>query len=274
VTLLITFIALTLTFAVLLYAVSLLLQGYLYNTPAEYLPLRALAGGLLAAGFLCFWIHTNTRADSKDKYGTLFEFNSTASKPIEEFTAVRRHVTKDAEGKPRESKAKYTKVNGNFIEGKDTSKPFKLTTADYLVTAIEIPEGDTPVRLEAELFVPDEAKPGEMRAYKPGDTAEPKYSREAVRVFREVNGRRYIEFSQTGSLSSLQVPSRGAWLGALFFNFMHLAVWFIVFWPILRFGSGSALGLAAGMTIMVMLFAMPILFDRNQPKVVVVAPAA
>ena len=114
--LLITFVALTLTFAVLLYAVSLVLQGYFYSQPANWLPLRALVGAAVAAAFITFWIYVNTRADSPDKYGTLFEFNSTASKPFDEFVAVRRHTTKDAEGKPRESRAKFAKVNGIYIE--------------------------------------------------------------------------------------------------------------------------------------------------------------
>jgi hypothetical protein len=265
VSLLITFAALTFTFAVVLYAVSYLLQGYFYSQPASWLPLRALAGGAVAAGFLTFWVYTNTRADSKDKYGTLFEFNSTASKPFDEFVAVRRYLTKDAEGKPREGRAKFVKVNGNFIEGTDTSKVFKLTTADYLVTAIEVPEGEAKVRFDAELFVPDEAKPGELRPWKPGDAAQPTYSREMVRTFREANGRRYIEFSQLGTPGSMQSPSRGAWVGAVLLNVVHLVIWFVVFWPILRFGSGVALGLAAFFCAATMLLAMPILFDRNKP---------
>src|SRR5438477_8775947 len=187
VSLLITFIALAFTFAVLLYAVSFLLQGYFYSQPASGLPWRALLGGAAAAGFLTCWVYANTRADSKDKYGTLFEFNSTASKPFDEFVAIRRHSGKDA----RESTAKYVKVNGAFIERNDPSRVFKLTTSDYLVVAIEVPDGEAKARFEAELFVPDEAKPGELRPWRAGDAAPPTFSREVVRTFREANGRRY-----------------------------------------------------------------------------------
>ena len=132
------------------------------------------------------------------------------------------------------------------------------------MTAIEIPEGESKVRFEAELFVPDEAHPGELRPYKPGDTAQPTYNRGVIRTFREANGRRYIEFSQLGTPGPIQSPSRGAWIGAVLLNLAQFVIWFIVFWPILRFTSGVVLGLAAGFGVAVMLFAMPILFDRNK----------
>jgi len=258
-------LALAAVLAVLLFAVSLFLQSYFYNAPADRLPLRALVGGLLAAAFLGLWLHINTRAESKDKYSTLFEFNSTAIKQFDQFTAIRRHQGKDAEGKPIETTAKITKaVSGTYVENKDTAKPFKLTTADYLVTAIEIPDGEGKVRLDAELFVPIEGKPGESRAWRAGDTAAPTYSREAVRTFRELGGRRFVEFSTLGTPGPLQVPSRSGFLGALLINLLHFAVWFIVFWPILRFTSGTALGLALAMTVTVMLFVMPVLFNRYQ----------
>lgn len=261
--LMITFVALAATFGVLLYAIAIVLQGYLYNQPASRLPLRAVAGGLVATAFITFWVYANTRADSKDKYGTLFEFNSTASQPMDEFTAIRRHVGAEA----RESTVKYRKSGANFVEERDTGKPFKLTTSDWLVTAVEVPQKDGKLRFEAELFVPVAGKPGEQKPWKPGDPGQPTYSRESVRVFREAGGNRYIEFTQLGSPGSIQVPNRGAWFGAFVLNLLHFVVWFIVFWPILRFTSGTALGLAAGFTLTIMLFVMPILFERNKPPI-------
>ena len=133
------------------------------------------------------------------------------------------------------------------------------------MSAIEVPDGEAKIRFEAELFVPKENEPGEIRPWKPGDTANATFSRETIRTFREANGRRYIEFSQLGTPGSIQIPSRGAWLGALLFNALHFIIWFLVFWPILRFTSGTALGLATAMTLLVMLFGMPFLFERNAP---------
>ena len=87
--LLLIFLALAAAFAGLLFVVSLFLQGYFYEAPADRLPLRALVGGLVAAGFICFWINLNAKSSSKDKYGTLFDFNSTPTRDYDSFTAIR-----------------------------------------------------------------------------------------------------------------------------------------------------------------------------------------
>lgn len=269
----ITFVVLVFAFAVFLFAVSLVAQGYLYNQPADRLPLRSLAGAVLAAAFLVLWIYLNTRASTPDKYSTLFEFNSTASVPLEDFTAVRLLTVKGPDGKYREMTAKFSKLQRGYFENGDSGRPFKLTSADWLVKAVEVPEGEKTARFEAELFVPDESKPGEFRPWKADDAAMPTFSRDAARIFREVNGRRYIEFVQ-GTPGPMQIPNRGAWVGAMLLNVLHFVVWFIVFWPILRYSSGTALGLAALMTFMVVLLAMPVLFDRNRlPRPPPVLPA-
>jgi hypothetical protein len=206
----------------------------------------------------------NARAETKDRYGTLFEFNSTATSPFEEFTAIRRHTAPDAEGKPVEKTAKYAKQSGTYLEHGDPLRPFKLSSSEWMVTAVEIPQGESKARFEAELFVPVEGKPGELRPAKPED-ANPTYNRGAIRTFREANGTRYIEFSELGTPGPIQSPSKGAWLGAVLLNLAHFAVWYAVFWPILRFTSGPAFGLAAGTTALVMFFVMPILFERHKP---------
>lgn len=262
--LLVLFLILALGFAVALFAFSLVVQNYLYSEPARLLPVRALAGGLLAAAFLVYWVSVNTRAETKDRYGTLFEFNSTATIPFEEFTAIRRYSGKDGEGKPIEKKAKFAKASGTYIEGNDPLKPFKLSSSEWMVTAIEVPSGEAKLHFDAELFVPVEGKPGELRPAKPED-ANPTYNRGAIRTFREAGGTRYIEFSELGTPGPIQSPSKGAWLGAILLNVAHFVVWFVVFWPILRFTSSVALGLALGMTAGVMFFAMPILFERAKP---------
>ncbi|CAN5576979.1 hypothetical protein BH11PLA2_BH11PLA2_26330 [soil metagenome] len=268
----ITFAVLALGAAIALFAITAIVQSYLYEQAAARLPLRALAGGIIAGLFLTYWVHLNTRADFKDKFGTLFEFNSTAMKPLDEFNVIRRYMTKDAEGKYREVTRPMSKIGSNYVEGKDPTKPFKLATADYITVALEVPDGDTKARFDAELFVPDESKPGEVRLVKPGETpADPKYSRETVRFFREVNGRRYIEFNQLGTPGSIQAPSRGAFIGALLLNFGHFVVWILIFWLVLRFSFGAAIGLGVGFGALTMLFVMPILFDRNRPGA---APAA
>jgi hypothetical protein len=258
------FVALAVGFAILLYALSVVLQSYLYEQAASRMTLRAIASGLIAAGFLTFWVNVNCKADVKDKYGTLFEFNTTATKNFDEFTAVRRHVHKGPDGKVLESRRPFVKLGSGYFENKDPTKPLKLTTADYTVVAIEIPDGEAKARFEAELFVADETKPGEVKPVAVADAPpDAKFSRETVRYFREANGRRYIEFSQLGTPGSIQSPSRAAFFGALALNLLHFVVWLAIFWLVLRFAFGSALGLAAGFGLTIMLFVMPILFERG-----------
>jgi hypothetical protein len=259
VTLLITFLSLTAGFAILLYVLAMIVQSYLYDQPASWLAVRAIAGAAVAAGFLTLWVTINTRSASKDKYGTFFEFRSTISTPFDEFTATRRSTLKDA----TESPVKYKRVNNAFVEVRDTSKVFKLNASNYYVTAIEVPEGEGQARFEAELFVPVEGT-GELKPWKPGDAGQPVFSREQVRVFREPHGKRYIEFSQLGTPGPIQSPSTASWFGAVALNALQFLVWFIVFWPILRFTSGVALGFAAGFGLTIMLFVMPILFEKNR----------
>jgi hypothetical protein len=263
------FAVLAISLAVLLYAVATVLHGYFYESPINHLPVRAIAGGMTAAAFLTAWVNINIKADSKDKYGTLLEFNNTATTPIQEFVAIRRYVrSTDANGKIREAASQpFTKLNTNYIEAKDPSRTFAMSTGDYLTVAIEVPEGEAKIRLEAELFVPDDARPGELKAVSVADApVNATYGRETIRVFREPGGRRYVEFSQLGTPGSIQAPNRGAFFAAIAINLLHFAVWLIVFWPILRFSLGVSLGLSAGMGLLTMLFLMPLLFEKGRPK--------
>lgn len=247
-TLALTFVLLALALGVVFFGVSLFLQGYLYSEPADRLPVRAAAAGVLVAAFLTAWVAVNTRPGAADRYGTLFEFNPTASQPFVEFDAVRRAGPIDAGGSPKETAVAYRKLGPRFVDAKDTSRPFVLTTADYMVVAVEVKEkdGETKTRYEAEL------------------DPNGKYPSGAVRVFREVGGPRYIEFSQLGMPSPVYVPSRGALLAAMALNALHFVVWLAAFWLVMRFSLGHALGLATGFGLAAMLILMPLLFDRNR----------
>src|SRR5207253_1408194 len=124
-----TFAVLAAALAVFLFAGGLFVQRVLYSEPAKLLPVRALVGGLILAGFLTGWTYANTRAPHKDKYGTLFEFNSTAYTDLEAFDAVRwEPPIKD--GKPaRETVVAFKRHDKNkFVQVDDASADFKLNT--------------------------------------------------------------------------------------------------------------------------------------------------
>jgi hypothetical protein len=244
-TLLLTFAGLTFGLTVALWGLGMFLQGYVYSEPAGRMPLRAALGGLILGGFLTFWVYANTRAEGKDRYGTLFEFNPVTTKGFDEFTAVRRYRPAGDKKEAVEKSVTFKRSGGGTTAPfKDADgKDFTLNTADYLVVALELKESDVTATFNADLD--DKGK------YKPG------------KVFRDRN-RRYIEFGQSNTPSAIHAPSRGAFAGAVLLNLLNFVIWFAVFWPVMRFTAGHAVGLALVVGGVTMLVLMPLLFEKNQ----------
>lgn len=256
-TLLLTFLGVSLVVFALLWATAAVLQPYLYSEVAERMPLRAAIGGVAIGAFLTFWTYANTRAEYLDKYGTLFEFTSTGTREISEFEAVRRLNRKGADGQWAEETVAFKRLpgrSGEFAEGGDPARKFLTNTASYMTIALLVPEGEGKARFEAELDR--------------GGTA---YRSSTEKVFRERGGRRYIETVAPGVVHA---PSRWAMIAAILLNVLHFALWFAVFWPVMRFGSEAALGGAAVFGLVTMLMVMPLLFVANRtPPVAVSWPA-
>jgi hypothetical protein len=249
--LVLTFAGLVAGFFAFFWGTTLFLQSSLYNAPTTKLPVRAAIAAFLVGGFLTFWTFVNTRAESKDRYGTFFEFNPTSSHDFAEFTAVRRDANK------KETPVPHKKVSGKFVEAQDTTKGFRMKSADFYVTAIEVKEKDKAARFEADLD-------GEGR-YKAGST----------KVFREKDGKRFIEFGPSEVPTPIYAPSSGAFVGALMLNLMLYVVLFVALWPVLRYTLGHAIAGAAGIGVFVMLLLMPLLFERNKvPEAFKAPPAA
>lgn len=240
----------------LFWGLALFAQGYLYNQPADKLPLRALAAGLGVALFLTAWTYLNTRAAHKDKYGVLHEFVATTQVPVEEFEAVRRLGIKDEKGQPKEVTVPFKwraggAGGGKFVEP-GTAREFQTNTSDYMTVALLVPDGGSKARFEAEL---------QDGAYTTRADDE--------RRFSEQGGERFIDARNP---RQMEVPSTGGFVAAVAINVLHFVVWFLAFWLGLRFTVGHSLGLAAAFGLASMLILMPLLFDLNKVKPVVVAP--
>ncbi|HET6574738.1 MAG TPA: hypothetical protein VFG68_14115 [Fimbriiglobus sp.] len=242
------------------WGLALFVQGYLYNQPADKLPLRALAAGLGVAVFLTGWTYLNTRASHVNKYGALHEFSATTQKPVDEFEAVRRLAIKDEKGQPKEVTVPFKwepggPGGGRFVEAA-TGKEFQVNTANYMTVALLVPEAGGKARFNAKL------KDGV-------------YAREGDNIrFEEQGGVRYIETSTSNNLRHMEVPSTGGFAVAVAINVLHYVVWFLAFWLGLRFTVGHALGLAAAFGTASMLVLMPLLFERNELKPAVAVPQA
>lgn len=265
--LLIVLILLTVVLFALFLGGSLVAQGYLYQSPAERLPARALGAAVLVAGFLTVWVLIDKKYPRK--YDTFFEFAPYTTAEFDEFSAVRwlspdgTRLKADANGKPVEVEVKFRRGTGAkanlFLEEK-TDAPFQLNgitpaNESYMTAAIKLkpdPKADEVIRLNA--LLKDDPR-STVKIY----TAE--------RRFVEDGGSRYVEAEVLGTLF---IPSTGTVVLALLINLTHFLVWFAAFWAILQFTRGHAFALTVIFGLMTMLLLMPLLFKPNRTAV---APA-
>jgi hypothetical protein len=243
----------TIATAIVLWGLSLLLQGYLYSEPADQLLLRAAVGGLAIACFITFWVYVNTRADRKDKYGALHQFSPDALTEINSFEAELKYRAGD--GTATKKTVEYKRPPGEkghrYLDAEN--KPFRLNTTDYITSAIIVKEvSSAPIRFEA--VMKDEWTYGGEK-----------------KTFRQVGGPQYIEGDEPGLIVA---PSGGTQFVAIAINMATFVVLFLVFWPVLRFGMGHALGLSLLFGLVIILVLMPLLFDLNQRPALPPTPPA
>jgi hypothetical protein len=84
--------------------------------------------------------------------------------------------------------------------------------------------------------------------------------------FKEVGGGRTIELNNPPNPAEqvrITSPSDGTVFVALLLNLLHLIVWGVAFWPILRFALWHGVGLAFVFWLAVTLLIMPLLFQVN-----------
>jgi hypothetical protein len=263
VTLLITLVLITLVLFALFLGGGLVAQGYLYQEPADRLPLRALAGSVLVGLFIMMWVLIDRGAPRK--YDTFFQFSPYTTREFTEFEAVRwvspdgSRLKKDEAGNRVEIVVKFKRGTGSradkFLE-ETSGEQFLLSSSNksgesYMTVALrpKLDPDAEPVRFSA---------PVKDR----GETATYSAPRESLR-FIEDGGSRYIQADQLGVV---YVPSTWGVVLALFINFVHVLVWFVVFWPILQFTRGHAFVLAIVFSLVTMLALMPLLFERNRPR--------
>jgi hypothetical protein len=253
VTLAIIFTLLTLMLFGLFWGGTLVAQGYFYQQPADRLALRAAVAALIVGLYISFWIWIDKK--NPGKYDTFFAFSGESTREFTEFEAVRwqfdpisKGVKKDAQGNPVETTVKFKKSAGNkaaFVE-EGTGKKFVTHDTDMMTAALIVKADDgNPIRFNAEMK--KDERTGAMNYV----------SDQNERRFVEEKGSRYIKAAQMGVM---YVPSGGVVATALLLNFLLFVVWFVAFWPALRFNWGHALGFSAAFGLLVMLLILPLLF--------------
>ncbi len=255
--LLFTFVGISAASFAMFWGITLFAQKFLYNGPADKLPLRAAVAGLLLGCFLTAWIYVNTRADGENKYGVIHQFSpNDKSAPVAKFQAVRNKLdpnlkavgeeTVTFEWLPTDKGERYVPTNpkpaGNPL-------PFAVASPVHSTTALLLDDAGKPVRYEAVM---------DAKGY-----AGEKYT------FQEKGGGRTILLTRgqdTAQAERIAVvsPSGGAVFLALALNALHMVVWFVVFWPVLRFNVGHAIGFTVVFFAIATVLLMPLLFDMNK----------
>ncbi|MCI0700576.1 MAG: hypothetical protein L0241_05805 [Planctomycetia bacterium] len=267
--LLLVFVMVTMALFALFLGGGMILQGYFYQQAANRMPIRALVAAVLVGGFITLWVWIDKR--NPGRYDTFFNFADYTTTEFTEFEAVRwlndgkGQIQTDANGNPVEVTVKFKRSVGGkgarFVDERsgEVFKPSGSTgETPYMTGALRVKTANDPepVRYDAKTEI--------------DKTGRKTYTNE--RKYVEQNGSRYIDEQQLGTLF---VPSTGTIAVSLLLNAMLFVIWFVAFWPVLRFSFTHALMLAVAWGFLTMLLVMPLLFTPNRvPKAPAAAPQA
>ncbi|MCE9533022.1 MAG: hypothetical protein K8T89_18140 [Planctomycetes bacterium] len=234
------FILLAFALTLFLWSGSMVLQGWLYQNPAEKMPIRALASGSALAFFLSLWCFLDARTGGK--YDTVFEFSPVDISDHDSFDTVMKNSSGGETIVHYEKRTGTKGTTGDFFDAK--GQPWKKNTADSMAVAILIKDKDKPepARFKANLD-PKGNFVGELR-------------------YTDANGR-YMSADNLGRVFRKKV---GVLFANILLNTLHFLLWWAVLWYGVRFAFWHAFGLAAVMWIFTMLAVQPVLFNVTRPK--------
>jgi hypothetical protein len=243
VSLVLIFVLLAFALVLVLWGGSMLLQGWLYQAPANHMPIRAAAGGTALAVFITLWcvLYQN----NPGKYDTLFEFSPEEVTDFDAFDAV----MKKKDGK--ETVVHFHKRPGakgstnDFTD--DKGQPWKKNTSDSMCAAILLREKDKaePTRFAANL---------DDKGNFPRELGQLRYTDEAGR------------FMSADSLGRVYRRKTGVLFANILLNLVHFLLWWAVLWIGMRFSIWHAFGLALALWLFTMLAVQPVLFKQLKPK--------
>jgi hypothetical protein len=247
VTLVLIFFALAFVFILLLWGGSMVLQGYLYQGPADKLPIRAAACGAVMALFLTLWCAIDRATPGK--YETLFDFSPQEVTEIDAFESVMVSESGDEKRilfRRKPGTAGATRDFYNDGDSKDEKgKPWIKNTSERKTVAILAYEKDKsePTRFNANL---------DEKGNFPRDLADLR--------FTDTNGR----WITADSLGHIYRSKLGTLFWNLLLNLLHLILWAVVLWLGMRFNFWHAVGLGLVMWLFMMIAVQPMLFKLGR----------
>lgn len=217
----------------LLWSVSLIAQGYLYESVADGLVWRAAAGAGVVTAFLALWNVLHAR--QPESFDSLFTFSASESRTYQKFVSVRA----PANGLPGvETTYSLYRLPSGQVEYRDAeNRPWRRSGSGKVV-AIKVKDDG-----EELTFVPDPASLDEQGNFRPG----------AVTFVDEGGGWTMVETDVGRAFRGRP----GRVVSNLAINLAHLLVWFAVCWPLLRYTWGHALLTALAFWLTTTLLVLP-----------------
>jgi hypothetical protein len=227
----------TVSLMVLFWVGTLFLQSWIYTEATPGLAWQAPAAGAVMGGFFSLWcllIAKSPDANPSDiPYDALHRFSARVDmvkKPVPELWAVKKN-----EEKVKYVAKAFADLGQTKYEYRDskTQRPWNPSG----VKAIELTHDGVQYRFE-----PSETETG------------------AYPIFVSDTGWRLRVFD-SGPTGIPEIFRTGRFLANLLLNFLHLALWFVCLWLLVRFQWSHALGFAFCLWLLFTLALLPLMLD-------------
>jgi hypothetical protein len=274
-----------LVLVVLLWVGTLWFQGYIYSEPAPELAWRAPAAAGALTVLLALWCVL--AVSERGGEGTLFDFGATNTKDFDRFTGVwGRVVPLTGEPAPNDVRLSdrlvlksphkdvvYTRqrVGSHYEYIGDDRKTWRPNSSDGLCAQIKFNNDGQEMVFQPELEITKDKTGKEVVDFKIGKIRQMGVEASESLRYVEVGGRgRVMTQDEIGRIAEFRW---GAYFVNLFLNVLHLGVWFVCLWLLLRFQWSHALGLAVVFWLVMTLAVLPPILSKAQAAVQKQPPA-
>lgn len=241
----------------LLWIGALWIQGYIYNEAAESMHWRGVAAGAIITVLFAGWCFLNYR--DPGAYDPLFNFNPNTTKQYDTIVSVKRVGEETQRTTYTLHKAGHTSQYRDSL-----NRPWKRSDPDGIVEAIEVEEDGRTIRFLAELK--DVPLPVEKDSQTPNEKDKSPAERVMTKQFKTIPAR-YVEEGGRRVMAEntnfiVETTRWGVVLLYILLNVLHLALWLVCMWLILRFQFSHALGLAFVFWLAFTVIILPMLLDQ------------
>jgi hypothetical protein len=247
VALLVVFLLLAIVFILVLWGGSTLMQGWLYQSPANHMPARAAAAGAALAAFFTIWCWLDVK--NPGKYDTLVNFSTIEVTDHDSFESVMRKKNGSETITVFKKRAGSNGATSDFADAKGHS--WARNTNDSMAVAILIRDKDAPAAV----------------SFKANLDAKGNFPSNAQLIYTD-DSRRWMGAEALGRVHRRK---SGVLFANIFLNALHFVLWWMALWACLRFSIWHAFGFAAVLWVFLMLAVQPVLFNQTRPREMTIA---